>query len=100
MTTEWTRPVARRIGDMVVTIRQEGVEIRAVRKQRAVLVRYDEIVRRGLMKFGVRLSEKQWADPLRQLRNLSRLLKSQGIKAGWAPQRLERQQTLPDEDVP
>ena len=82
MTTELKRPVSRRIGDMVVTIREDGVELRGFRKRHSVLVSYREIAKRGLMKYGVRLTEKQWADPLAQVSRLSSLLKSQGIKAG------------------
>ena len=81
MTTELTKPVTRRIGDIVVTIREDGVELRGFRKRRSVLVSYEEIAKRGLMKYGVRLTEKQWSDPLTQVRKLSRLLKSQKLDA-------------------
>jgi hypothetical protein len=77
MTTELTRPVTRRVGDIVVTIREDGIELRGFRKRTSVLVSYEEIAKRGLMKQGVRLTEKQWSDPLTQVRKLSRLLKSQ-----------------------
>ena len=82
MTTELTKPVSRRIGDIVVTIREDGVELRGFRKRHGVLVSYQEIAKRGLMKCGVRLTESQWADSLAQVRRLSSLWKSQGLKAG------------------
>jgi hypothetical protein len=82
MTTELTRPISRRIGDIVVTMREDGVELRGFRKRYSVLVSYEEIAKRGLMRYGVRLTERQWANPLAQLRKLSRLLKSQRIQVG------------------
>jgi len=71
MTTQLSKPVTRRIGELVVTLREDGLELRGYRKQRSVVVPFEEIAKRGLMRAGVSLTERQWCEPLEQVRKLS-----------------------------
>jgi len=82
MTTQLRKPVSRRVGDIVVTLREDGVELRGFHKRRSVLVSYEEIAKRGLMRVGVALTEREWAEPLTQLRKLSYFMRRQGINNG------------------
>jgi len=71
MTTELSKPVTRRVGDLVVTLSAAGVELRGYRCRYSVRVSLEEIAKRALMRRGVRLTEKQWREPLEQVRRLA-----------------------------
>jgi len=74
MTTVLTKPVARRIGALVVTISGTGVRLRAAGKRLAVEVTWADVVKAGLEKRGVSLFEREWEKPLEQLPRLAELL--------------------------
>ena len=76
--TELTKPVSRRIhiagkGDFVVTLSEQGVSIRKLRKRKAVTLPYEQLALRALEQEGWMLNAKQWADPLATLNRLARL---------------------------
>jgi hypothetical protein len=50
VTTELTKPVSRRVGDLVVTIENDGIRLRAFRKRRSVFLPWSEAVKRGLVR--------------------------------------------------
>lgn len=69
------RELHRRVGGLVVTITEKGVELRAERRKLSTVlfVSWEEIAKRGLQNAGYSLLEKEWAKPLEQLWRLSSL---------------------------
>ena len=78
MTTELNKPVSRKVhirdkGDFVVSITKDGISIRKFRKQKSVMLPFDQLALRALEQEAYLLNEKEWDDPLGTLGKLGRL---------------------------
>lgn len=69
------RELHRRVGGLVVTITENGIELRAERRRtaKALAVTYDQMAKQGLLNGRYSLTEAEWAKPLDQLWRLAQL---------------------------
>ena len=73
MPTEFSKPVRRRVGNLVVTITADGVELRAFRRRKCLRLTWSQLAKQGLKEAGYSLTQKEWEQPTKQLRRLARL---------------------------
>ena len=69
--------LVRRIGDLVVTIDKQGVEVRAAGKVKSVRLTWDQVILEGLKSAQYLLSPEQWENPRKTLGKLA------GKPRGW-----------------
>lgn len=69
------RELHRRVGGLVVTITDKGVELRAERRKlaKALFVSWEQMAKVGLQNGRYSLLEAEWAKPLEQLWRLAQL---------------------------
>lgn len=70
MPTNLSKPVSRRIGNLVVTITATGLELRAFHGQRKLVASYEVIAKKACTMKGDRpsgLSVSEWQDPLKAI---------------------------------
>jgi hypothetical protein len=70
--TELSKPLTRRIGDLIVTVSDKGITLRAAKcRKRCKIVSWDEIARLALQRDRLSLTEAEWNTPLAQLSRLA-----------------------------
>ncbi len=69
--------LVRRIGDLVVTIDKQGVEVRGAGKVKSVRLTWDQVILAGLKEAQYCLTKKQWENPRKTLQKLA------GKPQGW-----------------
>ena len=78
MVTELKKAVSRKVhvrgkGDFVISITEDGINIRKFHKRKSVTLPFDQLALRALEQAAYLLNEKEWDDPLGTLAKLGRL---------------------------
>lgn len=74
MTTRYNKPVSRTVstvgGDLVVTLTDKGIGIRAYGKRRTLTTTYEDIATLALKRHQIALTAEQWEQPLKSLKHI------------------------------